>query len=84
MSEAKNDGGPAFPNITPDMNVNGGPGMSLRDFFAAKALAALITEPPWHEGAQALVNLLGDGTQTELFASAAYRLADAMLKERTK
>lgn len=31
------DGGHAFPNITPDMNVDGGPGMTLRDYFAAHA-----------------------------------------------
>lgn len=37
MSQARNDGGPAFP---------GGwyqPGMSLRDYFAAKAMAAILT-----------------------------------------
>ena len=32
------DGGHAFPNITPDMNVDGGPGMTLRDYFAGQAL----------------------------------------------
>jgi len=33
---ARNDGGAAFPNITPDMNIQGGPGMSLRDYFAGQ------------------------------------------------
>ena len=37
MSDKPNDGGPAFPNITPDMIVPGGPGMSLRDWFAGMA-----------------------------------------------
>lgn len=39
MSEKINDGGPAFPNITPDMQVIGGPGMSLRDWFAGQCQA---------------------------------------------
>jgi hypothetical protein len=35
----EHDGGPAFPNITPDMPVDGSPGMTLRDYFAGQALA---------------------------------------------
>lgn len=43
-----NDGGPAFPVW--ELNGHGQPemtgfGMTLRDFFAAKAMAALIAEP---------------------------------------
>jgi len=30
-------GGSAFPNITPDMNIVGDAGVTLRDYFAAKA-----------------------------------------------
>lgn len=70
MSERDN-GGHAFPNITPDMMVDGGPGMSLRDYFAAKAMHALI----------------GRGTcdgEREILVSSAYQIADAMLKERAK
>ncbi len=33
---------PAFPNITPDMNVDGGPGLSLRQYYAGQMMAALI------------------------------------------
>lgn len=32
----------AFPNITPDMHVDGGPGMSLREYYAGKALVGLL------------------------------------------
>lgn len=38
----KPDGGPAFPNITPDMLVDGGPGMSLRQWYAGMALCGLM------------------------------------------
>ena len=61
-------------------------GMSMRDYFAAKAMAALICEPPWMEGASSLVNEWR--TKGEMgpaqFASSAYKMADAMLKERAK
>lgn len=39
---ARADGGPAFPNITPDMPVDGGPGMSLRDWFAGQAMHGIV------------------------------------------
>ena len=60
-------------------------GMSLRDYFAAKAVAALIAEPPWHQGGTSVAARLSppnDGDEAANFASAAYRIADAMLKER--
>ena len=41
-----NDGGPAFPvTVEPEPDVfKLMPGMSLRDYFAAKAMAALLTD----------------------------------------
>jgi hypothetical protein len=67
MSE-KPDGGSAFPN-----DMYGTKGMSLRDFFAAKAIVALhivaVNNPP----------ALGDPNK---IARLAYTLADAMLVER--
>lgn len=69
MSEK--DGGAAFPNITPDMPVDGGPGMSLRDYFAAQALTGLLSD-----------NRIVDTPQS--FAARAYEVADAMLAERAK
>ena len=63
MSE-KNDGGPAFPiGSTPE---EWGNGMTLRDYFAAKAMQKYMDE---------------DST-TENIARASYEMADAMLKAR--
>ena len=49
MSTPINDGGPAFPATTEDDRdcgpryIGGYGGMSLRDYFAAKAMQALLT-----------------------------------------
>jgi hypothetical protein len=53
-------------------------GMALRDYFAAKAMQAIITKRP-HEVVQA-----GDGPDEDNFnvARGAYDYADAMLKVR--
>lgn len=77
MSNAiKNNGGPAFP--TPDTEVLGGvsvgnPGMSLRDWFAGKALQGMAQ---WRQ--------LKEIESQEDVASTAYSVADAMLAERIK
>ena len=61
-----NTGGPAFPvntSCAPDYD-----GMTLRDYFAAKAMQGLMSSTmEWPE---------------EAIAEAAYRQADAMLKAR--
>lgn len=71
---AKNDGGPAFPlqSIGPDFAA-GYAGMTLRDYFAAKALVGFMGsgDADWAE-------------RPESFAREAYRMADAMLAEREK
>lgn len=60
----KNDGGPAFPiGSTPE---EWGNGMTLRDYFAAKAMQ----------------NYIGDDYTPDAIAKAAYEMADAMLKAR--
>lgn len=89
MSEHK-DGGPAFPKRgTARANMSGYPdwsiefvgGMSLRDYFAAKALNGLIAS----EANQTLAALrhkaamLRGVPYTELLTAEAYQLADAML-----
>ena len=60
--------------------------MTLRDYFAAKAMHALITEPPWGEGGAATVHAWSKDFRGNdpcaLFAFAAYRMADAMLAVR--
>lgn len=82
--EKVNNGGPAFPRE--DYQANGydkgfeklgQEGMSLRDYFAAKAMQAFIT------------GAMSDGTphrtmdgDDKVAAKAAYIIADAMLKER--
>ena len=60
----KNDGGPAFPiGSTPE---EWGNGMTLRDYFAAKAMQ----------------NYICDDYTPDAIAKAAYEMADAMLKAR--
>ena len=67
-------GGPAFPQsgvCTPEINSLdsedfGGRGLTVRDYFAAKALQAIAD--PCHS--------------PELFANRAYEIADAMLRAR--
>ena len=63
-----NEGGPAFP-VPNDANVNEQEGMTLRDYFAAKAMQALLTGS--HGGYE------WDGA-----AEDAYKMADAMLAAR--
>lgn len=82
-----NDGGPAFPvstmveERTAGYGHQDGPatyqfgGMTLRDYFAAKAMAAMIGTA----AIPCLVGLKGGEPQT---AEAAYKIADAMLKAR--
>jgi hypothetical protein len=79
MSDKTDDGGPAFPQN--DLSGYGmGPspcnnsGLSLRDYFAAKAMQAIITA----EG-MSIADEYADKV-----ASFAYDFADSMLKERSK
>jgi hypothetical protein len=74
--------GPAFPSHG-SMGEVVSEGMTLRDYFAAKAIAALISEPP--TGGCASITSRhcnkNDG-ELEQLADVAYRVADAMLAER--
>ena len=67
----KETGGPAFPNVTikteNGVDVWGESGMTLRDYFAAKAMQSLLTYE--------FSDLQND-------AEVAYLMADAMLKAR--
>lgn len=69
---SKDNGGPAFPANHFDMADNEH-GMTLRDYFAAKAMQAAATNPA---GA--------DGFTFAERAAWAYLQADAMLAERLK
>lgn len=72
----QNDGGPAFP--TQPASGNYGPvefGLSLRDYFAAKAMAAAIST--------AAAPYMGpDPYCAPRVAAMAYEMADSMLKAR--
>jgi hypothetical protein len=69
----KDSGGPAFP--TPDRGrYEPSDGMTLRDYFAAKAVCAIL-----HGNISREADM-----PYKVAANAAYRLADAMLKERAK
>ncbi|MGV6875872.1 hypothetical protein ACUSIJ_24705 [Pseudochelatococcus sp. B33] len=79
---SKDNGGPAFPLVKQKIGyhadvVKADEGISVRDYFAAKALQALVTaDAP-----------SGFGTFEELllhYATTSYQYADAMLKERTR
>lgn len=82
MSEQIKDGGPAFPCFKPEgpLMQDGGPewsaevipGMTLRDYFAAKAMQALIVDGIKRDGSATISNVARD----------AYRMSDAMLAAR--
>ena len=68
MSENINDGGPAFPLSGP-LTTSDSLGMTLRDYFAAKAMQSLVAL---------------DRTAATMTAEYAYAMADAMLAARDK
>lgn len=69
---SRNDGGPAFPSpgieSATDDRREQRDGMTLRDYFAAMAMQELVSSP----------------MLMEVRASVAYKMADAMLAERSK
>lgn len=74
---SKDNGGPAFPS-NPSKDVFANIGMTLRDYFAAKALSG-------SDVMQHIASTPHDiETSVAVLAETAYLLADAMLKERVK
>lgn len=73
------DGGPAFPTdeYFDEKKLGQIWGMTLRDYFAAKALMGMTASTPILDRTSDKINHAG-------WATAAYRFADAMLKEREK
>jgi hypothetical protein len=63
-------GGPAFP-VPADTHLL--LGMTLRDYFAAKALAGIVTK-----------GIPADPQAADTYARYAFMLADSMLRERAK
>lgn len=71
----KDHGGPAFP--VQDAATWQGHGMTLRDYFAAKAMQGQLT-------AQDGNGPFGMWAEFSQLAKEAYQIADAMLAERSK
>ena len=77
---SKDNGGPAFPCEGGRTVMSGNAmhktlpsdGMTLRDYFAAKAMQGMIAAVGYHRG------------EVDFMADSAYDCADAMLKERAK
>ena len=75
MNNEINTGGPAFPTTKEHRFNQGGLGMTMRDYFAAKALPSILAPNP----------STGQYAQIDDFpacAVVAYAMADAMIKER--
>ena len=81
----RKDGGPAFPTEEYEKIPSDGPydyyrkvgmsqGMSLRDYFAAKAMQGMMSNS----------NAKQEQIQSETVSRLSYVYADAMLKEREK
>ena len=67
LSPIKDGGGRAFPAAATNLTFASS-GMTLRDYFAAKAMQSLVA---------------GNSTDAQQISQAAYIVADAMLKART-
>lgn len=87
MSNGKDKGGPAFPRqfsrddaygIAHDYDAQ--EGMTLRDYFAAKAMQAMYANPVLLEVVTSGSVL--DGSAGEKVARKSYEIADQMLKAR--
>lgn len=77
MTNKNDGGGPAYPSsnglaTAPGVVTGGHVGMTLRDYFAAKALQGVLSQMQGMAG----------GNDPNVFASDAYLIADAMLKAR--
>lgn len=82
---------PAFPSRSPDDRdgcYTQYYGMSLRDYFAAKAIPECINTEPrsWKEKIKAFLGFdyIGARPSAQGIAKDAYAIADAMLQEREK
>lgn len=73
---SKETGGAAFPLPMGSETLEGCEGMLLRDYFAAKAMAAIVN------GAIAVGQGFNSHDESEKLAGAAYRIADAMIDFR--
>ncbi|MFN8758852.1 MAG: hypothetical protein ACK5XA_08590 [Tagaea sp.] len=85
---SKDTGGPAFPATIPGPNGSGVvvSGMTLRDWYAGKTLEGLLSSPIGEGGEPATVALAGPLGQyiADSLSIVSFRVADAMIKERSK
>ena len=82
---AKNDGGPAYPVNSDNHAPIASTGMTLRDYFAAKAMPLAFQY--WREGTNGVdgdfvFSRMEDEGEMDLIAADCYQMADAMLKAR--
>lgn len=70
MSDTNTNGGPAFPILQDGCQFPRAEGMTLRDYFAAKAMQSYLLDKD------------RDSFTFEQWAQASYEMADAMLKAR--
>jgi hypothetical protein len=94
VSNCNKDTTPAFPQtitfspngeaVTAGMYYAEGPGMTLRDWFAGQAMAGLAAQHHLLLENMQLVQEFGTIGIDNLQANQAYRLADAMIAERSK
>jgi hypothetical protein len=85
----KDTGGFAFPHVIEHLHEPVTAGMTLRDYFAAKAMVGLMSMQRAEEYVddEGLPNYDETGTlfvHTEFLAEEAYMIADMMLKARKK
>lgn len=80
MNQKDKTGGPAFPNHT--ITRSDASGMTLRDYFAAKALAGITASVPQDREWYKTEARLSQKDVADIIAVEAYELADAMLRAR--
>ena len=78
---------PAFPQASPEMCHHGQSsvdtqGMTLRDYFAAKASAGILSNQETLNRIERSMKQIGASDFDERLASCAYSVADAMLEAR--
>lgn len=71
-------GGPAFPGTEANYGYEGEAGMTLRDYFAAKAMSI-----SWKAMNEGYFEPNGDSLNDQA-ATCAYQIADAMIRARSK
>lgn len=89
MNNPINDGGPAFPHPELTQDIENGcktwecaTGLSIRDYFAAKALVGVLSSLTPEDRAEMAQHPCDE--MNELVAGGCYHVADAMLKQREK